>query len=800
MNLEKLCLTKSKLLKALHHIDIKDLFWRALSFAIVAAPALAQSYTFQDGNRFHTYLKTSDLYVTSGPRSTASKSYGKLGWISSNASALAKSRPTQAVPVFLDASELPASVRKQSTVSATDYPSAIQLMTPRLLVNARNEDDWNRLMESTGAVSHSETLLAGWHKVEYRDAWAALDALDWLAKDSGWQYTPAFARQWSVRATNFGGPLKRAVNDPLFPNQWHFNQPSLNLNMGAAWDFVTGKNINITIVDDGLDINSPDLKDAAYPLSTNYHRNFNDTGGNNPAPSDLANHGTNCGGLAAARGFNGEGLDGVAPEARLMGLRLIAGPTDPTEEAEAMAWQPAGTMVHVSSNSWGPPDDGKAGGRLTPVWEAGIKTAAEKNRAGLGTVLVVSGGNGRTSNDDSSYDEFASSRYAIAVGAVNRTGKQSSFSENGVDIAISAFGGEFSPPEVLWTTNVAGNIALELLKQKFPSSTAPMNYSDAFNGTSAAAPQVSGAVALLLERNPKLSYRDVKEILIKSARKTGLTGEDSTFADNKSGFSFSHSFGAGLLDVAAALTLADDWTNLGPLLDESISRSNLNLDIPDDDLAGASVTFDFSGQRALRVEHVDFTVNATHANRGDLAFILTSPTGMQSVAEPRPNDKAADFVEYRFGTPRNWGTNSQGVWTLKVLDATGNGIAGVLNSATVRVYGTAVSGSTGPVITPGGVVKSRLSGGSTTIAVGNFIEIYGKDLSATTRTATAGSMDYPVSLDGVSVTIDGQAAGIFYVSPGQIDVQVPRGVSTGMVPLVVKNALGSSDIYLLKIG
>ncbi|MDQ6760240.1 MAG: S8 family serine peptidase, partial [Acidobacteriota bacterium] len=319
------------------------LFWLALSFGIAGTPTFAQSYTFQDGDRSHTYLRTTDLYVTSGPRSAASKSYGKSGWITANIREEAKSRPSNAVPVFLDASELPASLRNQSAVSVADYPSAILLMTSRLLIRSRSEEDWNRLMQNTGAISHSETLLAGWHKVEYRNAWAALDALDWLGKDSGWVYTPAFARQFSTRATNFGGPLKRTVNDPLFASQWHFNQPSLNLNMGAAWDFVTGKDINITIVDDGLDINSPDLKDAAYPLSTNYHKNFNDTGGNNPAPSDLANHGTNCGGLAAARGFNGEGLDGVAPEARLMGLRLIAGPTDPTEEGEAMAWQPAGT-------------------------------------------------------------------------------------------------------------------------------------------------------------------------------------------------------------------------------------------------------------------------------------------------------------------------------------------------------------------------------------------------------------------------------------------------------------------------
>src|SRR5262245_11839078 len=215
-------------------------------------------------------------------------------------------------------------------------------------------------------------------------------------------------------------------------------------------------------------------------------------------------------------------------------------------------WQPNGLVTHVSSNSWGPADDGKSLGRMGSLQAAAVEKAATTHRGGLGTVFCVSAGNGRQASDDSSYDEFAGSRYVIGVGAVNRKGEPSSFSEQGMNVAISALGGEFNPPDVVWTTNNSGQAALDALHTKYETSNAPLNYSDAFNGTSAAAPQVSGAAALLLQENPNLGYRDVKEILMRTATKTGLSGGDD-FHMNGGGFSFSHSFGAGLLNVSGAL-------------------------------------------------------------------------------------------------------------------------------------------------------------------------------------------------------------------------------------------------------
>ena len=666
-------------------------------------PLLAQTYDFSDGGKpTRMQFAPNEAYVSVKHRTEAlsrvkkalgadlrsTTETGESGLViefskPARAAALAlysgKSHVegvTSAAPVFYDAREVHRAASRR-------------FMTNRLLVRLSDADAWTKLQSSTNAISQKESLIQGWSLVEYIDAYAALDATVALSAAGGWEFSPVFAQQLEKRQTKASGTLQRPVSDPLFPNQWHLaGADGPNIKMNASWDVATGKGVNVTVVDDGLDIAHEDLAGNAYPLSSGNHKNYNDGAPTDPTPANGGqNHGTNCGGLIAAVGFNNIGVIGVAPEASLMGLRLIAGPSGDDSIGDAMAWQPNGLVTHVSSNSWGPADDGKALGVMGSLQAAGIQQAATSYRNGLGTVFVVSAGNGRQAGDDGSYDGFAASRFTIGVGAVNRTGDPSSFSEQGIAVAVSAFGGEFNPPDVLWTTNNSGQEASAILKEKFGTSQAPVNYSDAFNGTSAAAPQVSGASALLLQANPNLGYRDVKEILMRTATKTGIQNGDA-FRDNGSGFSFSHSFGAGLINVSAAIDLAAGWTDLGPLTSETVASADTKP-IPDGSQDGVTFSFDFSGQPALRVEHVEFVVNVQHANRGDVGFIVTSPSGMTSIVQNRPPDTGADFTNYMFTSVRHWGESSKGVWTVKVVDVVGNGVAGTAGNITMNVWGTA---------------------------------------------------------------------------------------------------------------
>lgn len=107
-----------------------------------------------------------------------------------------------------------------------------------------------------------------------------------------------------------------------------------------------------------------------------------------------------------------------------------------------------------------------------------------------------------------------------------------------------------------------------------------------------------------------------------------------------------------------------------------------------------------------------------------------------------------------------------------------------------------------PVITPGGIVSASSFGGFTSIAPGSWIEIYGSELAAATQTWAAANFVNnvaPTSLGGATVSIGGQPAYIDYVSPGQIDAQVPSNVSTGAVPVTVTDANGTSDQFWLDV-
>jgi len=667
-----------------------------IRFCIASLLALtglwAQSdYTFSDGGRKSSYVLSQDevfsrTTAVNSARGVSSWGGGKLFQLDSTGAVsklrAARTNRSSIIPVFYDKANLPsAEILAALTPAerAKRRDGARRLMTAKLLVHM----DAARYSElaATQPTAAEVSMVKGWMLVAYADAYAALNAADWMAKNGGWEFTPVFARESFVRQT-----LKRQVSDPLYPQQWHLDDSSpFNIGMKNAWDQVTGKGTNMVVIDDALEINHEDFTNA-YPLESGYHANFKEDGApNDPSPMNAKeNHGTYCGGLAAAAGFNNTGVTGVAPEARVMGIRFVGGAVSEEASGLALAWQPAGILTHVSSNSWGPEDDGKDDGRASALQLAGIEKGATTNRNGLGTVYAISCGNGRASADDASYDAGTSTRFGIAVGAVGRDGKQSSYSESGMSVAIAAFGGEFQPPTVLWSTNTSGEEAFNNKAEGFPTTEAPINYTDTANGTSSAAPQVSGAAALLLEKNPRLGYRDVKEILMKSASRDGLEGTDQFFV-NKGGFFFSNAFGAGLLNVSAALDLATGWKVAGPLVDAEANGTGGA--IPDNGNL-AEVSFNLANAK-IRVEHVEVTVTVKHAMRGDLSFGIVSPGGYIAAAESRPNDDNADFTDYTFTTPHFWGESAAGTWKVVVADNRANGTAGTLGAVKIKVYGTA---------------------------------------------------------------------------------------------------------------
>lgn len=293
-------------------------------------------------------------------------------------------------------------------------------------------------------------------------------------------------------------------NDPLYPMQWHLNNvggaggvAGADIRVERAWDITRGDpNLIVAILDDGVDMAHEDFATPGK-LVNGWDFVGND---NDPQPGSGGHHGTACAGLVAANGNNGIGVSGVAPNCRIMPVRML-GP-DHTVEREAAAISHAkNNGADIISNSWGPKDGlGKPQPCPDVVSEA-IHDAADKGRGGKGCVIVWAAGNGNESVD---LDGYASHPKVICVAASRRDDTRSPYSDFGNAIDICAPGGSRAGDMV--TTDRTGLVGY-----------ARTNYTAKFNGTSAATPVVSGVAALLLSSEPSLTSREVRLRLIDSS-------------------------------------------------------------------------------------------------------------------------------------------------------------------------------------------------------------------------------------------------------------------------------------------
>ncbi len=115
---------------------------------------------------------------------------------------------------------------------------------------------------------------------------------------------------------------------------------------------------------------------------------------------------------------------------------------------------------------------------------------------------------------------------------------------------------------------------------------------------------------------------------------------------------------------------------------------------------------------------------------------------------------------------------------------------------------TPVAGSAVPAIKSGGVVSASAFGGAAAVAPGTWMEIYGTNLASGARSWNNGDfvgINAPKALDGTSVLIGGQAAYLSYISPTQVNAQVPANTPTGQQPVLVTTAGGTSAAYTITV-
>jgi len=464
------------------------------------------------------------------------------------------------------------------------------------------------------------------------------------------------------------------VNDPLFENQWHlantgqsFGTPGEDVNITSVWDAYIGSTDEVmAVVDDGLDIDHEDLRDNVVAnLSWDFV-------GNDADPSHGGfwdGHGTNVAGVAAGRGFNEVGITGTAPHAGLVGHRLLGG-IFVLDANEAAALTRNSHIVDIYSNSWGPPD-WSSFSRVAylegpgPHTEDALAAGVANGREGLGNIYVWAGGNGMD-QDNSNYDGYTNSRYTIAVAATTNFGKRAYYSEKGANLLINAPSG-------------GGTLSITTT-----DSDSASGYTNWFNGTSAATPLVSGVIALMLQANPNLTWRDVQHILIETAEQNDPTDSDWTF--NGAGYAVNHKYGFGRIDAFSAVSAAENWMSAGP--ETSVLESSLpDISIPDNDAQGVRDTISIAEDMFVEFVEIYFTA-ADHPYWGDLEIILTSPSGTQSILSEahRVSADGTTYDNWRFGSVRHFRESSQGNWTLHVKDLQ-PGDSGTFQSWTIAIYG-----------------------------------------------------------------------------------------------------------------
>jgi subtilisin-like proprotein convertase family protein len=390
-----------------------------------------------------------------------------------------------------------------------------------------------------------------------------------------------------------------APNDPYYARQEHLDpaEPTngavdlaATINVRAAWAVTRGEGVVVGVGDDGLDLTHPDLAANIVGPSRNFF-----TGSDSGAhPRSTFYHGTAVGGLIAARADNGVGISGVAPRSGLGALIIwnsadafLDDPDTALDDANlAEVFGFGGDTLAVQNHSWGNSDFLYL--EVPAVQALAVSNAVAQGRGGRGVIFVRSAGNIRTEDysfnigvGDANVDGYANDLLQITVGAVRSDGRVASYSVTGACILVAAPGGEETGAfEGLITTDPRGARGdNRLVDPVDPSSADYLFGNKSFVGTSAAAPVVSGVVALVLSANPQLGWRDVQQVLALTARQVDRTDPD--LATNGAGWRISHNTGFGVVDAGAAVRLAQRWSNRPPAVRHRYLDTNHTL-IPDE--------------------------------------------------------------------------------------------------------------------------------------------------------------------------------------------------------------------------
>ncbi len=518
---------------------------------------------------------------------------------------------------------------------------------------------------------------------------------------------------------------------------------------------ITGKNVLVAVLDEGIDVNHEDLvvdKAKSYNLQSS---NFD------ISPKSVEeSHGTAVAGVIGAKQGNGLGTVGVAPGSIIVGYRLASsgGGVSLNSMTLPIALGLKVGSVDISKNNQvlnislgsslltnSPKND---------IFRAVFRQAAIDARNGKGSIVLNSAGNDylgvsgylgcekskaldvtcRPAGFSSAYSDQS----VIKVGSANPNNTHTSYSQAGTELFVVGFGGEFPAknrgntcgtstdiknclPNII-TTDVMGctygesrtgeaantdfNYVLNNGTVYGPSSLNPnCNYTE-IQGTSFSSPFVAGVVALVLEKNPNLSYRQIKHLFAKTSTQVEANnpGRFVTLGGNKyiienpwqrngAGFNYQARYGYGLVNARLLVEQASD-SSIPSLSPASITETSLSIPaIPKVNKAtsiaasafnaGATtmaynINFNKPGITHLDAVQIVFSGTANQSKKGGLGHLivrLQSPRMTKSIIVQPFSVWVSDSytlgdsqTNALLGSNEFFGENPNGDWKVDVFD------------------------------------------------------------------------------------------------------------------------------------
>lgn len=252
---------------------------------------------------------------------------------------------------------------------------------------------------------------------------------------------------------------------------------------------------------------------------------------------DSNRHGTRCAGEVAANAENSICAVGIAYDSKVGGVRMLDG--DVTDAVEARSLSLKRQYIDIYSASWGPDDDGKTvdgpGELATRAFVEGVT----RGRRGLGSIFIWASGNGGREHDNCNCDGYTNSIWTLSISSATEHGLVPWYSEAcSSTLAATYSSGAYGERQIITTD----------LHHSCTSS---------HTGTSASAPLAAGIAALTLQANPRLTWRDMQHLVVRTAKPNNLHAPD--WRPNGVGRNVSHAFGYGLMDAYAMVQLAQRW-------------------------------------------------------------------------------------------------------------------------------------------------------------------------------------------------------------------------------------------------